>query len=95
MAVQYAMKNESRVKKLILLAPALNLSEFSPKPDKMLQLPVIVYHGINDNIVDPFSVKNIAVKVFQQLDHHFVDDDHSLHKTFPLLDWKNLLQSDY
>lgn len=95
MAVQYAMENEIRVKKLILLAPALNLPEFIPKPDKMLQLPVIVYHGINDNIVDPFAVKNIAVKVFRQLDHHFVDDDHSLHKTFPLLDWKNLLQSDY
>jgi pimeloyl-ACP methyl ester carboxylesterase len=95
MAVQYAMKNEIRVKKLILLAPALNLPEFSPKPEKMLQLPVIVYHGINDNIVDPFAVRNIAVKLFRQLDHHFVDDDHSLHKTFPLLDWKNLLQSDY
>ncbi len=95
MAVQHSMKNEIRVKKLILLAPALNLPEFSPKPDKMLQLPVIVYHGINDNIVDPFVVKNIAAKVFRQLDHHFVDDDHSLHKTFPLLDWKNLLQSDY
>jgi len=95
MAVQYAMKNEIRVKKLILLAPALNLPEFSPKTDKILQLPVIVYHGINDNIVDPFAVKNIAVKGFRQLDHHFVDDDHSLHKTFPILDWKNLLQTDY
>ena len=28
MAVQYAMENENRVKKLILLAPALNLPEF-------------------------------------------------------------------
>ena len=28
MAAQYAMENESRVKKLILLAPALNLPEF-------------------------------------------------------------------
>ncbi len=71
MAVQYAMKNEIRVKKLILLAPALNLPEFSPKPDKMLQLPVIVYHGINDNIVDPFAVKNIALKVFRQLESSF------------------------
>jgi len=95
MAVQYAIKNESRVKKLILLAPALNLPEFNPKPDNLLRLPVIVYHGIDDNIVDPFAVKNIAVKIFRQLDHHLVNDDHSLHKTFPLLDWKNLLQSDY
>jgi predicted alpha/beta hydrolase family esterase len=94
MTVQYAMKNETRVKKLILLAPALNLPEFSHKPDKMLQLPVIVYHGINDNIVDPFAVKNIALKVFRRLNHYFVDDGHSLHKTFPLLDWKKIFQSD-
>ena len=93
-AVEYAIKNETRVKKLILLAPALNLPEFMPNLDKILQLPVIVYHGINDNIVDPFAVKNIAVKVFRQLNHHFVNDDHSLHITFPLLDWKELLQTD-
>jgi pimeloyl-ACP methyl ester carboxylesterase len=94
MAAQYTMNNESYVKKLILLAPALNLPEFNPKPDQMLQLPVIIYHGINDIIVDPFAVKNIAIKLFRRLDHHFVNDDHPLHKTFPLLDWTTLLQAD-
>jgi pimeloyl-ACP methyl ester carboxylesterase len=94
MAVQYAIKNETRVNKLILLAPALNLPEFTPNLDKIIQLPVIVYHGTEDNVVDPLAVKNVASKVFRQLDHYFVDDDHSLHKIFPLLEWKNLLQSD-
>jgi len=94
MAVQYAMENESRMKKLILLAPALNLPEFSFKSYKPLQLPVIIYHGINDNIVDPYIVKNISLKSFSTLEHHLVADDHPLHKTFLDLDWKKLLLID-
>jgi predicted esterase len=92
MAVQYAMKNEIRVKKLILLAPALNLPEFSHNTNKQLQLPVIIYHGINDNIVDPYIVKNIALRSFCTLEHHLVEDDHSLHNTFLVLDWRKLLE---
>jgi pimeloyl-ACP methyl ester carboxylesterase len=94
MAAQFAIQNESRVKKLILLAPALNLPEFSPSEQKTLDLPVIIYHGTDDNIVDPYVVKNIAGKVFHQLEHHLVDDDHSLHNTFPTIDWNKLLQID-
>ncbi|HQP41974.1 MAG TPA: alpha/beta fold hydrolase, partial [Smithella sp.] len=41
MAVQYAIENEHRVKKLILLAPALNLAEFTP-PSRVLNVPVIL-----------------------------------------------------
>jgi pimeloyl-ACP methyl ester carboxylesterase len=91
MAAQFAVEKEDRVKKLILLAPALNLPEFSPKPNQPLPLPVIIYHGADDNIVDPYIVKSIAGKVFHQLEHHLVDDDHSLHKTFINLNWKDLL----
>jgi pimeloyl-ACP methyl ester carboxylesterase len=91
MAVQYAMENENSVKKLILLAPALNLPEFSSNSYKQLQLPVIIYHGTDDDVVDPYIVKEIALKYFSNLEHHLVDDDHSLHKIFPVLDWKNLL----
>ena len=94
MAVQYAMKNEIRVKKLILLAPALNLPEFSHNTHKQLQLTVIIYHGIDDNIVDPYIVKNIALKSFCTLEHHLVKDDHSLHNTFLVLDWQKLLEID-
>jgi len=91
MAAQYAMENESRVKKLILLAPALNLPEFNPNSYKQLMLPVIIYHGTDDDIVNPYIVKTIALKYFSNLEHHLMDDDHPLHKTFPVLDWKNLL----
>ena len=92
MAVQYAMGNEGRVKKLILLAPALNLSEFKPPGQAALQIPVIIYHGTDDDVVDPHIVQTIAIKYFSNLEHNFVDDDHSLHKTFLLINWKSILE---
>ena len=92
MAAQFAIGNEGRVKKLILLAPALNLPEFKPPGHTALQMPVIIYHGTGDNVVDPYIVQTIAMKYFSNLEHNFVDDDHSLHKTFPLIDWKGILE---
>jgi len=94
MAAHFAMENEKRIKKLILLAPALNLSEFKPNDDKPLSMPVIIYHGTQDDVVNPQTVKDIAQKYFRNLEHHFVDDDHPLHKTFSSLDWKRLLTAD-
>ena len=94
MAVQYAMENESRTKKLILLAPALNLPEFNSFEKKHLHIPVIVYHGTNDDVVHPQIVRDIAMEYFNHLEHHFVEDDHPLRETFPTLNWKNLLLID-
>jgi len=94
MAVQYAMENENRVKKLILLAPALTLPEFKADSNKILKIPVIIYHGTNDDIVNPHIVKKIALKYFSNLEHHFEEDDHPLHVSFPLLDWKTLLMAN-
>jgi alpha-beta hydrolase superfamily lysophospholipase len=91
MATQYAMENEDHIKKMILLAPALHLPEFSPPEQTKLQMPIIIYHGKNDDVVDPYAVETIARKYFKILKHNFVDDDHSLHKTFPQIDWKKLL----
>lgn len=93
MAVQFAIENESRVKRLILLAPALNLAEFKP-PVNPLNLPVVIYHGSDDDVVNPRMVKEVADKYFRSLEYHLVKDDHVLHKTFPLLDWKKLLLID-
>ena len=94
MATRYAIDNEYKVKKMILLAPALNLTEFIPSVHTELLLPVIIYHGTNDNVVNSYIVKNISLKYFSNLEHHLVEDDHSLHKTFPALDWTNLLMID-
>jgi len=93
MAVRYAMENESKVKKLILLAPALNLPEFKSGICKQLMIPVILYHGSDDDVINPHNVKQIAAKYFSNLEYHLVEDDHSLHKIFPVLDWKNFLRT--
>lgn len=92
MATVYTEKNEEKIKKLILLAPALNIDEFRPYLKKKLHLPVMIYHGKNDNVVPPATVREIAGEVFTNLHYHLVDDDHSLHNTFSLMDWDDLLE---
>ncbi|HYA14096.1 MAG TPA: alpha/beta hydrolase [Syntrophales bacterium] len=91
MAAVYAFNYKEKIRKLILLAPALNIDEFKPYLNRKLCLPVMIYHGRNDDVVPPLSVRNIAVSVFTNLQHFLVDDDHSLHDTFSLMDWDALL----
>ena len=57
-------------------------------------IPVILYHGTDDDVVDPHVVKKIASNYFSNLEYHLVEDDHPLHKTFPVLDWKKMLLID-
>lgn len=92
MAARFALDDESRVRKLILLAPALNIEGFENAVKQKLQLPVILYHGTKDDVVDPQAVKHIAQKSFARLEHHFVEDDHPLSKFFAKLPWPMLLQ---
>lgn len=92
MATVYACNYEEKIKKLILLAPALDIDEFKPYLNKKLHLPVIIYHGRNDDVVPPLSVQNIARSVFTNLQYDLVDDDHSLHGTFSHIDWDTLLE---
>jgi pimeloyl-ACP methyl ester carboxylesterase len=92
MASVYALDNKRKVKKLILLAPAINLTEFDPYLKKKLQAPVMIYHGSHDDTVPPVSVRDIARIVFTDLKYHLVEDDHSLHNTFEHMNWDELLE---
>ncbi len=92
MAAVYTFNNELKVRKLILLAPALNLEEFKPYLNKKLNIPVTIYHGRHDDVVPPESVHDIARKVFTDLQHNMVEDDHSLHATFKGMNWERLLK---
>ena len=83
MAAIYACENEPRVRRVILLAPALHVPDFARFLDKQVKIPVSLFHGINDDVVPPAAVKALAEKVFENLDYHLVDDDHSLHVTLP------------
>ncbi|NLN60027.1 MAG: alpha/beta fold hydrolase [Deltaproteobacteria bacterium] len=91
MAAVYTCGNEERVKKLILLAPALTLPQFDSCKRARLTLPVVVYHGKQDAIVPPEATRKIAEEVFTNLFYHAVTDDHSLHEHFEKMPWDCLL----
>jgi len=91
MASIFAMENEPRVKRLILLAPAINLMEFTPYRERKIEMPVYVYHGRQDDVISLEDVQKAARQVFSNLTFHAVDDDHYLHKTFKKIEWDTLL----
>lgn len=91
MATVFAIRNLNKIKKLILLAPALNHIPSEFYPEKSLDIPVFIYHGNNDEIIPHAPVREIACKIFSNPIWHLVDDDHSLHKTFFGLNWNILL----
>ena len=91
MASIYAMEKGERVRKLILLAPAIHLMEFTSHQEKRLTLPVWIYHGRQDTVTSLEEVEDVAKKVFEDLRFHAVDDDHYLHKTFRKIPWDQLL----
>jgi predicted esterase len=91
MAAMFTLNNPERVKRLILLAPALAAEEFGPYVNKTTDTPVTIYHGQNDEVVPLAPVHDIAHRVFQNVTFNTVEDDHVLSKTFRLIDWNNLL----
>jgi len=92
MAAIFACRNETRVRRLILLAPALGHGDFGACSRQPLQIPVTLYHGLFDDVVLPGPTRQIAARLFTNLDHHIVEDDHNLHRIFPTLDWDHLLE---
>jgi len=92
MAAIYACRHPEKTRRLILLAPAINLEEFAPYDDHKLTMPVHLYHGRRDDVVPPEEVRPVAEAVFSNLTYHLVEDDHSLHETFPGMPWEELLK---
>ena len=93
MAAIYACLHGDQVRKLVLLAPALDLDGFKPCLQKRLDLPVTIFHGRDDDVVPPEPVRLIAERVFTNLTYHLVEDDHPLRRTFPTYDWDGLLDA--
>ena len=91
MASIFAMQNESRVEKMVLLAPAINLMHFARHRSKQVTVPVWVFHGTNDQVIPLDEVEPVARETFPDLSFHAVDDDHFLHNTFKTIDWDSLL----
>lgn len=94
MAALFACRHETRIRRLVLLAPALGHADFSPYFEKPLAPPVTLYHGRQDTVVPPGPTRRIAERLFRNLDSHLVDDDHNLHVVFPTLEWDVLLEME-
>ena len=93
MAAIFALENPNRVKKLILLAPALTFPDFEPYLHHRIEIPVTVYHGKKDDVVPAAPTYAVAREIFGNLAFNAVDDDHMLSKTFKGMDWDDLLET--
>jgi pimeloyl-ACP methyl ester carboxylesterase len=91
MAALFTAQHPGQVRKLVLLAPALNLSEFSRHMPKPVDVPTILIIGKNDDVIPVERVEQLARRIFPNLQYLSVDDDHRLHHTADILDWKTLL----
>lgn len=94
MAAIFACERPAQVEQLILLAPALPWPDFAASPPSMVDVPVIIYHGTQDTIVPLQPTRDLAEKIFGNLDFRIVDDDHGLYKTVHAIDWKTILISN-
>ncbi len=90
MATCFAISSPSRVKKLILMAPALNFPGFQIPKQKM-DMPTYLLIGSLDDVTPANRVLPLAKQTFSNLEIDLVDEDHMLRSAFPQRDWKKLM----
>ena len=81
MGVLFTLKYPLKVSKLILLAPFLSISKLIPKYYSSIEVPVIVFHGKNDNVVSVNRSRSQAEKLFTNLkyfQHNLLNYDYVL-----------------
>ena len=91
MGAIFTCQRPAQVRKLVLLAPALILPDFSAKPPAPVSVPTILYHGSRDTLIPLQPTRKLAEQVFLDLTYRVVDDDHGLYKTAQELDWPAIL----
>ena len=94
MATLFACQHPEQISKLILLAPALVLLTDEDYPVQPLSIPVIIYHGRQDQIIPLEQTRFLAEKLFSNLVFHQVDDDHGLYQTVHEIKWQKLLETE-
>ncbi len=90
MAVNYAIAHPEKCKKLILLAPALNFDGFV-LPQEKCSIPTVLISGEHDSITPHSIVIPLAQRCLSNLETILYNDDHMLARTFPELDWSQLI----
>lgn len=91
MGAVFTCKHPDQVRKLVLLTPALMLPEFTSEHFRPIDIPTVLVHGMQDDIVPPRLAREIAQEVFQNLEYIPVEDGHRLHRAFEVLDWNKIL----
>ena len=91
MAALFTTRFPQQVRRLVLLAPALHLPEFSRRLPDPVRVPTILVIGKKDQVIPAERVHRIAKSIFPKLTYLSVDDDHRLHHTADTLNWKELL----
>jgi predicted alpha/beta hydrolase family esterase len=93
MGTVFTCKNPDRVRKLILLAPALMKEPFGSYLDlKPVSIPTTVIHGTADDVVPLDEAREYAEKFFSNLKFIVVDDGHRLQEAFKELNWEEILE---
>ncbi len=92
MGTVFTCEHPTQVRKLILLAPALLRDHFAAYLNlETVSVPTIIVHGTEDDVVPLESVRELAEKIFTNLQYIVVNDGHRLHKAFEELDWEEIL----
>lgn len=92
MGALFTCQHPERVRKLVMMAPALIWPDFANDPPAAVDVPTIIYHGRGDQIVPLIPVHQLAERVFRNLSFNIVEDDHGLHQTAHAIDWKAILE---
>jgi pimeloyl-ACP methyl ester carboxylesterase len=93
MGTVYTCGNPAKVRKVVLLAPALLREPFGSHLDlQPVSVPTIIIHGTLDTVVPLEPVREVAQRLFTDLTYHIVEDDHRLHKTVLQMDWQKVLE---
>ena len=93
MAACFTENNRERVRRLILMAPALNFADYAP-PRKPIAVPTLLLIGRRDDVTPIDPVVSLAQTTFSRLTLWINDDDHMLHNSFELLNWEKLLNEN-
>lgn len=86
-----AIEHPEKLRRLILLAPALNFPEYRI-PAPTIDTETILVIGSHDTVTPPDIVVPAAEASFTNLQVNIVEDDHLLHDTYRSLDWNHLLR---
>jgi hypothetical protein len=92
MGTVFTCQHPTQVRKLILLAPALLRDHFAAYLNlEPVSVPTALIHGTEDDVVPPEPVREVAEKLFTNLQIITVEDGHRLQKAFGELNWEEIL----